>query len=77
MGFICIKRNKPTKTTIVKNANGLHGNTVDIMFLIAYVSTLTATTTYNVKSNVCLRMHDGKGQDGKYPKGNFPLFLTY
>lgn len=35
-------------------------------FLIAYVSTLI-TTTYNVKSNVSLRMHDGKGQDGKYP----------
>lgn len=51
---------------IVKNTNGLQGNGADIIFLITYVSTLT-TTTYNVKSNVSLRMHDGKGQDGKYP----------
>lgn len=66
MGFISIKRNKTTKTTILKNTNGLHGNGEDIIFLIAYVSTLTSTM-YNVKSNLSLRMHDGKGQDGKYP----------
>lgn len=65
MGFISIKRSKTTKTTIVKNTNGLHGNSVNIIFLIAYVSTLTATM-YDVKSNMSLRMPHSKGQDGIY-----------
>lgn len=60
------EKKKKTNHMIVKNTNGLQGNGADIIFLITYVSTLT-TTTYNVKSNVSLRMHDGKGQDGKYP----------
>lgn len=60
------EKKKQTNHMIVKNTNGLQGNGADIIFLITYVSTLT-TTTYNVKSNVSLRMHDGKGQDGKYP----------